>query len=302
MFILIKRIFRSGWQGLRRNGGMITANIFVITMAIFVVTSLFFFRDISRFLISSIEEKADISVYFKDEAEEEDILKIKEEVFGIPEVKEVRYVSKEEALRRFTEKRKKDPRSMEALVYVGKNPFLASLGIKAFQADQYITVVNFLENFHFNYLIEKHDYYERELVIQRIFSLTSTFNKAGIVFSILLALIAVLVTFNTVRLSIYNSREEIKVQRLVGASNWFIRGPFLVQGAIYGFFAVLICLSLFALLSWGLDAKAELLMPGFGLFSFFVSNFWLILLIQLLSGISLGALSSLIAVRKHLEV
>ena len=281
---------------------MVAANIFIMTMAIFVISSLFIFRDISRFLISSIQEKVDVSVYFKYEATEEDVLKVKREIAVIPEVKEVKYVSKEEALRRFTEKHGDNPVLMESLTEVGVNPFLASLGIKAFQANQYAAVVNFLEEPSFNYLIEKIDYHERKPVIERIYVLTSGFNKAGIVFSIILAFIAVLVAFNTVRLSIYNSCEEIKIQRLVGASNRFIRGPFLVQGAICGFFAALICLLLFVLLTWGLNSKAEILFPGLGLFAFFVSNFWLIFSIQLLTGIILGIFSSFIAVKKYLKV
>ncbi len=302
MFTLIKRIFRSGWQSLTRNGGMIAANIFIMTMAISVITSLFLFKDVSQFLISSIQEKVDVSVYFKYETAEEDVLKVKEEINKIPEVKEVNYVPKEEALKRFTEKHGDNPILMESLAEVGINPFLASLGIKAFRAQQYEAVVSFLEKPQFNSLIEKIDYHERKPVIESIYSLTSNFDRAGIVFSIILALVAILVAFNTIRLSIYNSREEIKIQRLVGASNWFIRGPFLVQGAICGFFAALICLSLFALLTWGLNSKAEVLFPGLGLFGFFVSSFWLILLIQLLTGIILGIFSSLIAVKRYLRV
>ena len=302
MFILFKRMFRAGWQSLRRNGGIVTANIFIMTMAIFVITSLFFFKDISRFLIINIQEKVDVSVYFKNEALEEDILRAKQELAEVPEVKEVKYVSKEEALEVFVEKHKNNPILMESLEEVGINPFLASLGVKAFQASQYATVVGFLEDFHFNYLIEKIDYFERKPVIERIFTLTSDFNRAGIIFSIILIVIAALITFNAVRLSIYNSREEIKIQCLVGASKWFVRGPFLIQGAICGFFAALTCLLVFALLSWGFNSRAEFLFPGFGLFNFFVKNIWMILLIQLFSGISLGIVSSLIAVKKYLNI
>jgi len=182
------------------------------------------------------------------------------------------------------------------------NPFLASLGVKAFQAYQYEAVVGFLEKPQYSYLIEKIDYHERKPVIESIYSLTSNFNKAGIIFSVILVLLAVLVAFNSIRLSIYNSREEIRIQKLVGASNWFVRGPFLAQGAICGFFAAVFCFLLFALLTWGLDSRAELLFPGLGLFSFFVASVWMILLIQLASGIVLGTLSSLIAVRRYLKV
>lgn len=302
MFTSLKRICRSGWRSLTRDGGMITANIFIMTMAIFVISFLFLLKDVSQFVISEIQERVDVSVYFKNEATEKDILETKDELIKIPEVKEVNYVSKEEALRQFTEKHDDNPILMESLYEVGINPFLPSLGVKAFQAHQYEAVIGFLEASQFNNLIEKIDYYERKPIIESVFSATSTFNRAGIIFSIILVFIAVLVAFNMIRLSIYSSREEIKIQRLVGASNWFIRGPFLVQGIICGFLAALICFLLLALLTWGLNSKAESFFPGLGLFAFFTGNFGIILFIQLLSGISLGVLSSLFAVKKYLKV
>jgi cell division transport system permease protein len=302
MFTSLKRIFRAGWINFSRDGGLIAATLFILVMTISVITSLFLFGEISHFLVSSIQEKVDISIYFREEILEEDILKVKEEVAEIPEVKEVEYVSKEDAFEVFTEKHKDNPVLMESLAEVGENPFLASLDIKAFEANQYQIITNFLETSDFNNLIAKIDYYQRKPVIERISFLSSNLNKAGIIFSVVLAIFTILIAFNTIRLAIYNSREEIKIQRLVGASNWFIRAPFLVQGAISGFFAVLICISLFALITWGLNSKMEILFPGLSLFGFFTGNFWLILLLQLFSGVGLGVVSSLIATRRHLEV
>jgi len=252
--------------------------------------------------MSSLEEKVDISVYFKKETLEEDILRAKEEITQIPEVKEVKYVSREEALGRFVEKHKENPVLLESLREVGENPLLASLNIAAREASQYETVAKFLENASFKNLIEKIDYYQRKPVIERIFSLTSGINRAGISLSIVLAIIAILIVFNQVRLAIYNSREELTIQRLVGASNWFIRGPFLVQGAISGFFAMIFCLLIFTLICWGFSPKLEILFPGLNFFSYFISNFGFIFLIQIATGIGLGVISSLIAIRRYLEI
>jgi cell division transport system permease protein len=302
MFTSLKRIFHSGWLNFSRDGGLVIANISILVMAISVITSLFIFRDVSQFLISSLREKVDISVYFKSEAPEEDILEAKKEIAEIPEVKEVEYVSPAKALEKFKERHKDNPVLMESLAEVGVNPFLASLNIRAFQAQQYQKITNFLEGSNFENIIEKVDYYQRKPVIERIFSLTSNLNMIGISLSIILAIIAILVAFNTIRLAIYNSREEIKIQRLVGASNWFIRGPFLVQGAIAGFSAFLISLLLFTLVCWIFGSRVEILFPGLNLFTFFIANFWIILLIQLVTGVGLGIVSSLIATKRYLEV
>jgi len=302
MLTSLKRIFRSSWQNLFRDGGLTAATIFILVLTISLATALFLLKNIGQFLITSLQEKADISVYFKPGAVEENILDLQKELSKIPEVKEIKYVSKDEALSSFVEKHKDNPVLMESLQVVGGNPFLASLNIKAFQAEQYQAITNFLEATFYKDLIEKVDYYQRKSVIEIIFSLTSNLSKAGIGISIILAIIAILVTFNSIRLAIYNSKEEIKIQRLVGASNWFIRGPFLTQGAISGIFATLICLLIFFLICWQLSPRIEFFFPGLNLFQFFIGNFWTIVLIQLLAGAGLGVISSAIAIRRYLKV
>jgi len=302
MFTLIKRILKSGWLSFSRDGGLAAATCFIVLIPIFLATSLFLLKDVSQFLISTIQEKADISVYFKESASEEDILKVEEEISKIPEVKNVKYVSKEEALESFVQRHKDEPVLMESLEEVGGNPFLAALNIKAFQANQYQAVANFFEAGTFENLIEKVDYYQRKPVIERIFALTSGMEKAGWISAIVLAIVAILVAFNTIRLAILNQKEEIKVQRLVGASNWFIRGPFLVQGAISGTLAAIICLLIFTLICWFLSPKIEILFSGLNIWRYFTSNFFTIILIQLVTGIGLGVISSTIAIRKYLRV
>jgi len=302
MLTALKRIFRSSWLSFRRNSGSSLATVFVVVMTIFAITFLFLFRGTTQFLISTLQEKVDISVYFKTEAPEEEILKAKTEISEIPEVRDVEYISRQQALERFVQRHKEDPLLMESLKEVGENPFLASLNIKAWQASQYEQVANFLENSSFKDIVKKIDYYQRKPVIERLFSITSIMNKAGIVISAILVTISFLVVFNTIRLAIYNSREEIKIQRLVGASNWFIRGPFLIQGIITGFFATTITILLFMLLCWVFSPKLETILTDFNIFSFFLSNFWILLLIQLLAGIGIGTVSSLIAMRRYLKV
>ena len=302
MLTLIKRIFKSGWLSFSRDRGLAVATCLIMVMTISLATSLFLLKDVSQFLISAVQEKADISVYFKESASEEDVLKVKEEISEIPEVRSVNYVSKEEALESFVQRHKDDLVLMESLEEVGGNPFLAALNIKAFQASQYQAVANFFEAGTFENLIEKVDYYQRKPVIERIFALTSGVGKAGISLSIILAIVAILVAFNTIRLAILNQKEEIKVQRLVGASNWFIRGPFLVQGAISGTLAVIICLLIFTLICWFLSPKIEILFSGLNIWRYFTSNFFTIILIQLGTGIGLGVISSTIAIRKYLKV
>ena len=295
----LKRIIIAGWQDFSRDGGIAVATIFILVMVIFLASTIFLSKDINQFLITSLQEKADISVYFKEFVLENDILKIKEKLSQVPEVKNVEYVSKEEAIRRLVEKH---PQLIESVQETEGMLKLAALNISVFEANQYQAVVNFLENSNFKDSIDFVDYSQRKPVIERIFSLTSLATKTGIFLSIVLIITAILVTFNTIRLAILNSIEEIKIQRLVGASNWFIRGPFLVQGAIAGMIAVLISLSIFSLLIWFLSPKIEFFFAGLNLFNLFMKNFWILLLIQFSTGILLAVISSTIAIRKYLKV
>ena len=299
MIITLKRIFRAGWQSFSRDGGIAVATIFILVLAIFLVSTIFLSKDVSQFLIASLQEKADISVYFKEFVLEDDILKIEEKLSQVPGVKNVEYVSGEEAIKRLVEKH---PQLIESVQETEGMLKLAALNISVFEANQYQAVVNFLENSNFKDQIDGVDYYKRKPVIEKIFSLTSLFNKTGIFLSIILIITAILVTFNTIRLAILNSIEEIKIQRLVGASNWFIRGPFLVQGVISGFIAVLISALIFSLICWFLSPKIEFFFAGLNLFNLFIKNLWILLLIQFATGILLAVISSTIAIRKYLKV
>jgi len=301
MLTLLKKTIQRGWLNFIRNSGISIATCFIIGMTIFLISSLFLLRDVTQFLTTALQEKVDISVYFKETTLEEEILELKEEISKIPEVKEVEYISRAEALERFIERYKNNPVVMESLAEVG-NPLLPALNITAWQASQYLAITNFLENIPEKDLIDKVDYYQRKPVMDRIFSITSTINIIGIILSLILAIIAILVAFNQIRLAIYNSREEIGIQRLVGASDWFIRGPFLTQGAISGGIAAVATFLVFGLTVFFIGPKFAILFPGLNIFASFLAKFWLFFLINLLFGIGLGVLSSIIAIKKFLEV
>jgi len=302
MFASIKRICRAGWVSFARNKGLSAATIFVMITTLLLATSLFLARGAGQLLIASLEEKVDISVYFKKDSREDDILKIKDELAKIPDVRNIEYVSERNALDEFIQKHKDEQILLESINQVGGNPFLASLNIKAWQSAQYENIVNFFQKDSFKDLVEKIDYGQRKSIIEKLFSITSRTSQAGIIASIILAVVAVLVAFNTVRLAIFNHKEEISIMRLVGASNWFIRGPFIIQGMISGFFAAIIAGIVSAVSCYFFTPNVETLLPGFNLFNYFISNLSIIILGQFAIGIFLGIIASLVAIGRHLEV
>lgn len=301
MISFFKRIIKYGWQYFSRNGEMVFPNLFILTLALLLVSSLFLFRHTVKFIISLVQEKADVSIYFKEEAPEEEILSIEEEISKIPGIKEIKYTSREMALETFEEKHQENPLLLEALKEVGKNPFLASISVKASDPQQYEEILNLLKEKD-SKVIEKIDYSERKPLIEKIFSFSAKIEKAIIFLSAVLILVAVLVAFTTIRLSILNFGEEIAVQRLVGASNWFIRGPFIVQGLIIALFsATLSFFLLFALVKF-LDPKIKMIIPEINLFQIFLSEISFLLTLQFLLGISLEIVASLLAIRRYLKI
>ena len=243
-----------------------------------------------------------MAIYFNEEPTSDQILTIQAELAKLPEVKKLEYVSKEQALEKFIERHRGESVIMDSLAEVGGNPLLASINIKAWEASQYEAISSFIDSSSFKELITKADYSQKKPVIERLFSLTSNINNTGIIFSIVLAIVAVLITFNTVRIAIYNSKEEIETMRLVGASNWFIRGPFLVQGVIAGILAVLISFMIFSAAVLFLSPKVEILIPGLGLSSYFFGNFLLVLFLQTAAGVGLGVMASWLAIRRYLKI
>ena len=303
MFTALKRVFKFAITDFSRNKGANFAAIFVLVVTISLVTSLFLFRGTAQFLISKVQEKVDVTAYFKKEATEEDILNVKSEISNFSsEIQDIKYISREEALQKFTEKHKNDPDLMKALEEIGDNPFLASLNIKMEFPFQYEKVSLFLQADQFSNVVEKVDYYQKKPIIDKVFSTISTINQIGIILSGILILISILVVFNTIKLAIQDSKEEINAMKLVGAPNWFIRGPFIIQGATCGLFACLISLAIFASITYFSASSLEALLPGFNIFNYFVSNFWIILSIQIGAGVILGVVSSYIVVRKYLNV
>ncbi|MDP2930563.1 MAG: permease-like cell division protein FtsX [bacterium] len=301
MFKSIGKIFKAGWTNFKRNKWLSWMTVFAMVLTISLATSIFIFRGMADFLMESLEKKFDISVYFKEDSLEAEILQARDLLVNLPEVKIVEYVSKDQAMADFVQKHKDDDAISQALNELGDNPFLSSLNVVTGSVSGYDAVNSFLEGEQFSDLIEKVDYYERKPVIDKFYAVSAGLQRSGLLAAFLLAVVAFSITFVTIRLAIYGSSGEIGIMRLVGASNWFIRGPFLAQGMICGFFASLVVILIFLLLTFLLSAKVFDLTDGFEMFKYFTSNLLVFFGLQVLTGAGLGAVSSLAAVGKYLE-
>lgn len=302
MLINFKRTIKSGLKSFWRNGWLSTATISIMVLTLLVITTLLMLNLVASAVLKNLQEKIDVSVYFKLEANEEDILVVKSQLEKLSEVERVDYVSREEALTKFKERHKDNPYLIQSLQELGENPLEASLNIKAREASQYEAISNFLEGIYYSNIIDKVDYRQNKEVIEKLANIIANIKIAGLSLSGILVLIVILVTFNAIRLAIYSSREEIKIMKLVGANNWFVRGPFIVEGVLYGIVSSLITLGILYPIFYFVSPKISGFLPIEDFFVYFQTNFWALLLLLLGIGIVLGVVSSFLAVRKYLKV
>lgn len=302
MFTALRRIIKSGFIGFYRSGWLSLATIFIMVLTLFTLTGLALMVRSANYLLATLQDKVDISVYILPEVEEGRIIRMKEQLTLLGEVKDIEYVSREEALRRFREKHKENAVIIESLDELGENPLEASLNIRAFDAGQFEAIAAFLDNKTYKPLIDKVNYSQNREAIQKLASIASGVRRGGAIVVLVLAAIAVLVSFNTIRMAIYAMREEIGVMRLVGASNWFIRGPFLVSGILYGVIASLLTLGIWWPLLRRFSPGFDQLLPGLHLSRYFLENVLLFAVGLITCSVLLGVFSSAIAIRRYLKV
>lgn len=302
----VTRVLKAGWLSFTRNRWLSLTSVLVMILTLLSVNSLLFLNIVSASLLKNLQDKIDISVYFKPDASETEILKVRDDLKNLSEVKNVDYVSRDEALAIFKEKHKDNPVFEESLKELGNNPLPATLNIRAnvlsnVDVSVFESIAKFLEKDEYKKSIEKVNYNQNKEAIAKFSSFSRTAQKSALLLTLILAVVAGLVAFNTVRLTMYSWREEISVMRLVGATNWFIRGPFLVEGILYGVFAAICATILMVPILLYLSPKVSAYL-GFKLIDFFKANLGQIILYQLLAGIILGGVSSFIAIRRYLKV
>ena len=307
MFQNLKRILRWGVINFLRNGTVSFSSILVMVVALLMIGSTLLLSVFLNTTLVSVEDKIDINVYFNIDAEEENILTLKNSLELLPEISSITYVSKDLALEEFKERHKNDELTIQALKELDDNPLRARFNIRAVSPEQYDGIAQMLEGdtaISLQYgigFIDKVNYRDNKLVIERMKKIIYGVEQGGILITLALIFISILITFNTIRLAIYISKEEIGVMKLVGAGNMYIRGPFIIAGALYGIVAALITMGLFYPITLSLKQHTEDLYGGIDLFRYYISNFNQIFLIIVVSGMALGAVSSYLAVRRYLK-
>ncbi|CAN5750969.1 permease-like cell division protein FtsX [soil metagenome] len=306
MLTTLRRIFSGGATNFARSGLVSFATVLIMTATLVIIGTLLFLSAILSNTLAAIENKVDVNVYFTTTAAESSILSVQSDLQKRSDVSSVTYTSRDQALSEFRARHADDQLTLQALDQLGENPLGASLAIKATDPTKYAGIVNFLSDGSNisggSSIIERINYYQNKTVIDRLTSAIQATEKAGIAIVILFALASAIITFATIRLAIYSARDEIAVMRLVGASNTYIRGPFIVAGMIAGVISALISLALFYPATWYAGSKLADWLGGFNLFSYYTGHFAYLFFVLVGSGIVLGGIASFVAVRRYLRI
>lgn len=305
MWLTTKRVARYGLIGFVRNGFVSLAAVVIMLITLFVLAILVISGAALGTTLKDLTSKVDVSVYFTTNAPENQILDMQSKLQALPEVASVTYTSREQALADFRQRHANDQLIIQALNELNANPLGASLSVRAHQTSQYEAIARFLSDQVAaqgeNSIIEKVNFEENKGAIERLTHIIEAARRVGIAITVIFALASILIAFNTLRLAIYTARDEIAVMRLVGAGRWYVRGPFIIAGVLYGLIAGLIVLILlFPILTW-MGPASERFFGTFNTATYYTSHFFTLFLIIMGTGIGLGALSSYLAVRRYLR-
>jgi len=305
-WISFRRIVGAGCQSFVRNAWLSIAAMAVMTITLTIVLFSVIANATFSKTIADIRSHIDVSVYLVDGITEQQRTDLTKQIQSIDNVKSVSYTTKEQALTQYKQQNQGNV-SLQLAISETDNPLPASLHIKLYDPDRINDIKKFLDKPSVKALQSDETSYsgDQKVAIDKITKATTFIREAGIVGVIIFAIISMLIIFNTIQMAIFNRREELNIMRLLGATKWYIRGPFIVESVLYGVVSALIsvavCNGLFAVSSTTLNANSLGLLDIGYANRYFAAHFWAILGVQIGLGVFIGVVSSLIATQRYLR-
>ncbi len=305
--IMLWRVFVGGLKNLFRNAWLSIAAMAVMVVTLSIVLFSFIANETFSRTIQDIRDRIDVSVYLVDDITEEQRNDLASQLQQLDNIREVEYVSKDQALREYIEMTP-DNVDLQLAVSETDNPLPAQLRLKLYNPDIIAEIQEFLDQEEVAALQSDDTSYsgDKKEAIDNIAQATSFFQRAGVAGVLIFAAISMLIIFNTIQMAIFNRRDELSIMRLLGASRWYIRGPFLVESMLIGVLAALIsvglCRAVFSIASGTLNASTLGFLDIEYSGRFFADNFWYILASTVGIGLLIGLVSSFIATQRYLKL
>lgn len=301
--ITFYRIFKASIVNFFRNGVLSFASTTIMVLTLLCL-SLFFIVNVALTTgIKAIQEKIDVSAYIQDTADEKDVVDLQTRLANLSEVRSVKYVSKGEALERYKVQNASNPKLLESLNDLD-NPLPASLEVKVYDPGKLDQVTKVFDEDQYKLIIRKVSYKENKAVIDKLFKATEFIRKVGIGATAAFGLVTLIIVFNTIRIAIFSQKDDIEIMKLVGATNSYIRWPFILEGALYGIIATVLTMIILAAILYYTGPAMANYFGGVGsdVSGYLYRNAAMIFGLQLIIGILIGTLSSWLALRKYLKI
>jgi cell division transport system permease protein len=286
---------RRAWQGFWRNALMSLAATATMVLMLMLLSGFWILQTGLQASLDFTESKVEVVADLKDNVKTFEVNPIIADLQAMPEVRDVEFVSEEEALALWRE-RLAEQGEEDLTRYLDVNPLHASLNVKLVQADAYAAVVSELRSSEWGSVIEQVK--EQQALATNLVTVTNVLRTAGTVILIVIAFIVLFIIVNTIRLAVVARAEEIEIMRLVGASDAFIRWPFVFEGAMVGMLGAALTLLLLYVAS---DPIGNFMVGFFQVLplSFGSLAQQLVILVGA-AGLGLGVLGSWVSVRTYL--
>lgn len=297
------RVFKNAMLSLIRNKWLTFATVTVMTLTLFTVSIFVMLNILINSSIETVKSRIDIEVYFKTTVSEEDILDIQKDLKNMSVVKEVKYISKEDALGIFKE-RFRDDSELTETISGSSNPLPASLVINANKTNDLDGINGFFRGGKYNELVDSTSYEKNKDTVKKLVTFGDYINKGGFILIAIFIFTSLIVVLNTIKMTIFTRKEEIEIMRLVGATNWYIRWPFILEGAFYGLISMIFASTLIILaLSFGREGLIAYFADFGNNFYDSINTYGLIMLAwQFCVSIFVGVVSATIAIGRYLKV
>ena len=304
ILVSIKRIFIFALQNFWRNIWLSVVTVTIMILCLWSIVLLGVLNAVSQEALAKLAEKIDIAVYLKPDLKSEQVENMRVDLAKLPTVKKLEVITADEAIKRFQDKHEGNAAIKQSLLDLKNNPFGATIIIKAGNEEGYNKILTALEGRRFKPFIQSANFDDYRRVIKEVGTWVEKLKNIAGGFSLFFLLITLLVVFNTIRMNIYTHREEIAIMRLVGASSWFIRAPFLVEGVIYAALATLLTAAIFFPLLSAAQPYVDAFLGGLtvDLVSYFKAQSVFFFGWQFVGASVLSILASTVAMRRYLKV
>jgi cell division transport system permease protein len=297
------RIIRFALQDIFRNFSLSFMTVLILVLMVLSVNTLIIIRVLTIEATQSIKSQIDVSIYFDELATETKVDEVKDFIDAFPEVTEISFISRESVLESFKLAHAESPKILESLDELGQNPFGPTLVLKTRETSDYKKIIDKLSVPEYEDIIDARTFEDTELAIHKIDTITKQIEYFSFGLTGLFAFIAFIIIFNTIRVSIYTQRMEISIKKLVGATNWYVRGPYIIEGLLFSILSISIAFGLIFMVTNLLDPYIGIVLgKQVFLTNYFKSHIIDLLLMQFGAVLLLNIVSSGLAMRKYLKV